>query len=129
MSQFIEWSDIDVRFTKSRAGNIRIVEGEEAINQSIKLILSIMRGDKVRSELGSSLYGLLFEPISDDTAEEMENVIGTNIERYENRVNLERVRVIPNIDQKYYEVVISYRLYPTFTKKSMTTYIPAMGDM
>ncbi len=129
MSKFVDWSDIDFRFTKSKTGNIKIVEGEDAINQSIKLILSIMRGEKVRSDMGSSLYALLFNPISDETAEEIQSVIQTNISRFDNRIFVEEVSVIPNLNQKYYEIVISYRIRPSMSKKNLTTYMPAMGGL
>lgn len=128
MSNFVEWSDIDVKFTKSRTGNIRIVEGEDAINQSIKLTLSIMSGEKVRSDLGSGLYALLFNPISDETSEEIQSIIETNLSRFDNRIIVERVSVRPNLDQKYYEISVVYRITPSMKKKNMTTFMPALGD-
>lgn len=128
MSNFVEWSDIDVKFTKSRTGNIRIVEGEDAINQSIKLTLSIMSGEKVRSNLGSGLYALLFNPISDETSEEIQSIIETNLSRFDNRIIVERVSVRPNLDQKYYEISVVYRITPSMKKKNMTTFMPALGD-
>src|SRR5690554_6061012 len=128
MSNFVEWSDIDVKFTKSRTGNIRIVEGEDAINQSIKLTLSIMSGEKVLSSIGSGLYALLFNPISDETYEEIQSIIETNLSRFDNRIIVERVSVRPNLDQKYYEISVVYRITPSMKKKNMTTFMPALGD-
>lgn len=129
MSKFVEWSDIDRTFRKTKSGEIAVVTGEDAINQSIKNILSIMRGEKVRSDMGSSLYAVLFEPMSIDSVEEIQSIVDTNIRRYEDRVILTSVRVIPMFDEHYYKLSIDYRIKPTKAKKNLTTFLPAMGEL
>lgn len=125
--EFVEWSDIDFNFEKSLGGEIVIATAEDAINQSIKILLSTMKGEHVRSEIGSGLYNILFKPMNEESAEEIKRVIETNIGRYENRVILERVRVVPDFETNYYTIEIKYSMLPSRKKKSLTTYAPAMG--
>lgn len=127
MAKFVEWSDISVNFKKLPNGEIEVVEGEDCINQSIKNILTIRRGEKVRSDIGSSLYNVLFEPMSKDSAEELESIIETNISRWENRIILRDVTVLPDIQNQFYEINISYSIRKTREKKNLITFVPAFG--
>lgn len=126
---FSEWSDIDMNFTMRKSGEIHIVRGEDAINQSIKIILATVFGEHVRSDVGSGLFSLLFEPMSTDIAEIMEDTIEENIEQHENRVTLNSVRVVPFYNDHYYYVVIDYLTRPTKSKKTLEYYAPALGVM
>lgn len=128
MSNFVEWSDIDVNFKKRPDGEISIVRGEDAINQSIKLMLSTMRWERVRSDLHSSLYRVLFEPMTQESADEIRSIIETMITRWENRITQLSVRVEPFFEQNFYKIHIGYSLLPTRARKNLTTYVPALGE-
>ena len=59
-SKFVQWSDIDVNFTQRADGSYNVVRGDEAIEQSIKIILSTMKGECVRSDHCTNLLGIVF---------------------------------------------------------------------
>lgn len=124
-----DWTDIDVSFTKNRSGEIKIVRSEEAINQSIKIILSTIFGEHVRSEIGSGLFSMLFEPMSGDVAEAMKDTIEDNVEEFENRVVLNNVSVVPFYNDHFYRVRVDYSILPTKRKKTLEYYAPALGEM
>lgn len=128
LKDLVEWSDIDSRFTQLPDSSIKVVEGDECIRQSIQLILSTMRFERVRREIGTGLYNLLFEPLDDDTAEDMEDLIQLNLERYENRIRVRRIRVTPNPDQNYFKLELTYSILASREMKNLTTFMPAMGE-
>lgn len=127
--KFSEWSDIDMNFTMKKSGEIGIVRGEDAINQSIKIILATVFGEHVRSDIGSGMFSLLFEPMSTDISEIMEDTIEENIEQHETRITLNEVSVRPYYNDHYYHVVINYFVRPTKSKKTLEYYAPALGVM
>lgn len=122
-----DWTDIDANFTKSLSGEIRIVRNEDAINQSIKIILSTIFGEHVRSDIGSGLFALLFEPMSNDVAEFIQDTVEDNIERFEPRVSLREVVAQPLFESHYYRIYIEYFILPTKRKKTLEYYAPALG--
>lgn len=126
--QFVDWTDIDSNFTKNPDGSIQIVRGDDTIRQSIKLILSTMRFERVRTEFGVGLYLLLFEPVDEDTAEDIEDLILNNLERFETRIRVRSVQAIPNAQENYYKLEIVYSILETREKKNLETFIPAIGD-
>lgn len=104
------WSDVDSFFRLDASGNLKIHKDSEAINQSLRNFFSTIRGQRVRRTLGSGLITYLFEDVSEETAEDIQDVIETGIERYEPRVNLRRVRVNPLYDSNAYQIQIRYQL-------------------
>lgn len=128
-AKLTEWSDIDSKFTVLSGGNINIVKGTDAIDQSILLLLSTLRGERVRSKLGSGLFNLLFQPMTDDTVDDIKDVIEFNLTKYENRISIRRIDVTANADQNFYRIEISYVVRRTREKKNLTTFMPVMGDI
>ena len=52
-----------------RAGRTRMVAGEDSVRQSLLLLLSTRRGERVmRPEYGCDLFKLVFAPCDDTTA-------------------------------------------------------------
>ena len=103
------WSDADNHLNIDGSGNVTVHRQDSALRQSILNILSTMRGERVRSDIGAGLNFLLFESVDDDTAEDIRETITYALERYENRINLLGVTVIPYPDENYYEIVIRFR--------------------
>lgn len=123
MRGFQKWSDMTSDLRIDNSGNVRTLRDDEAISQSIKNILSTVRGERVRSDIGSGLLSLLFEPVDDETAEDIQEVIEFSVRRYENRITLLSVRVIPYPEDHYYEVILRFRERSSISVHEMRSFL------
>ena len=121
--EYNNWSDMVPDMRIDQAGNVRVVRNSEAIQQSLKNILSTVQGERVRSDIGAGLNFLLFESVDDDTAEDIRETMTYAIERYENRINLLGVTVIPYPDENYYEIVIRFRERNSISPQEMRSFL------
>lgn len=114
MSIFEErYSDIQTKMDQS-LGDVKIVYGEDSIAQSIKNILGIHLGERYKlPQFGSTLRRLLFEPISDLTAMNIEITVRDLIERWEDRITIDTIVVKPFEDENYYEIEVKYIMNTT----------------
>lgn len=117
------WSDIASDLRIDRAGNVVVLRNDDAIQQSLRNIFSTVRGERVRSDIGSGLSSLVFEPVSEDTAEDIRETMAFSIERFENRIILLGIEVIPFPDDHYYEIVIRYRERNSISPQEMRTFL------
>ena len=121
--------DLDFRLQVTPKGTISEVRGNDAIKQSIKTILSTIPGERVRlPDFGSRVYSLLFEPMDEDTAEEIRDSIEDALATYENRIRLRRVNVFPNFDSNYYEIEIIYSNNTTGQQDTFVATMRAIGN-
>lgn len=106
MAKDFVYSDLDKDLTIERDGNIKINYDEDVIRQSIKTIMAVASGERVRSSFGGSLVPLLFRPIDeyleDDIARELNRVITQN----ESRVNIRSIIVRADRDRNSIDVEI-----------------------
>lgn len=104
-----QYSDLEFRLRIKPDGNPEIVEDGDAIAQSIKTILGTYPGERLMlPEFGSRVREILFEPISDLSAEFLEMEIQEAIERWEDRVLINKVEVIPDYDRNIYRVEVHF---------------------
>lgn len=125
--QFI-YSDIDSQMTITNEGNVKIVYDLEVINQSIKTILSTIPGERIMNPMfGSSLYSLLFDPMTPETTEDIQYEINNAISRWEDRVVVDNVEVQPNYDNNYYDIRIHVTVVKTQSKASIPLKLNNLG--
>lgn len=110
MSEEYIFSDMHYQLKVDSSGNPQRVYDQDAIDQSIKSILGTVSGERLRSPIGSSLLGLLFEPMNDDLAYDIQIEISRVISEYEPRVEVIDVAVVPNYDLGAFEIFIAYRI-------------------
>lgn len=104
------FSDMERRLTIEDDGNVRVIENTDVIHQSIKMILSTSPGERVMlPQFGSGLKDYLFEPMDEDTIDDMVDDIEESLAAFEPRINVTRVRVIPDDINNRYEIVITYQ--------------------
>ena len=104
------YSDIDMDF------NVNAVTGDigkkldvNAVKQSLKnLILTQPFEKPFHPEIGSQVYGLLFEPLDPLTAETMATVIGNIVDNWEPRVRLEFIKIDPDYDNNSYHMKLQF---------------------
>ena len=117
------WSDVDSHLNIDSSGNVIVHRQDEALRQSMLNILSTMRGERVRSDIGSGVFSLLFEPVDDETAEDIQEAIQFSLSEFENRINLLNVQVRPNEAGRYYEVIIRFRERTSITMQEIRSFL------
>lgn len=128
MRREVEWSDIDATFKKTANGEIAIVRGTDAIMQSIMIYLSTMRGEFIRSRAGSGLFRMLFEKVTEETAEDIEDMLRESIPQIDNRVNVRNVNVTAVPQQNMYTLSLDYSVFPSRAVKSIEIPLQAFGE-
>lgn len=121
------YSDINRELKTNASGTYKVEYDTHSIFQSIRLILSTVPGELVRSPIGCVLYGLLFEPMSRDAEIAIANAIFDAIDRYEPRVRITNVRVDADYDNHTYDVSIDFHIKKLTTKLKFETKLRSMG--
>lgn len=101
------YSDVKSTLNKTPNGDVEVEYDGNAVIQSIKNILSTVSGERVRNPIGSVLLRYLFEPISEDTADDIRSELLSTIKKHEPRVRTIRVTVKPDPDNHIYIVSMS----------------------
>lgn len=100
------YADADRTLKRDVSGNTVIQYDDNAIIQSVKNIISTITGERVRNPIGSTLVRLLFEPMNNETADSIRTVLFQSVERYDPRISIKTIRVIPNYDNNTYDVTV-----------------------
>lgn len=100
------YSDLESTLTVDYTGDFNVVYDSDVIIQSIRTIFATIKGERVRSPVGSVLVRLLFEPMTQDTANAISSVVYNSITRDEPRIRSADVRVEPDYDNNTYHVYL-----------------------
>jgi phage baseplate assembly protein W len=102
----IIYSDVNVDLgTRSP---YELVYNEDAIKNSILTIIGTRRGSRpFRRTFGSSVLDLIFDPLDEITAMRIQSRLQDEILRYETRVAIERIEVLPDYNQDAFYVSIA----------------------
>ena len=106
------FKDISATFqTNPLNDDLIAIKNETAIARSIRNIVFTLPGEKFFDEdFGSDVSRLLFENMTDLTANTLKNQISESINNFEPRVRLIRVTTNPNFDNNEYNVTIQYQI-------------------
>jgi phage baseplate assembly protein W len=78
-------------------GSIALVRREVELEQAMRLILSTYPGERpMRPEFGSRIRDFVFRPVNIETIAELSQEVRNALLRWEPRVNIEGVYVIPD---------------------------------
>lgn len=101
--------------------NVRTVSGPEAIEQSLKILLSTNYQERVRRDnYGAELSRFLFEEISYELLRELQVLVESVITKYEPRIQVDEVDVA--VDEKQQGLImihVHYTILATHTQGSM----------
>jgi len=118
------YSDLDYLLRIDTSENPIIVRDEDSISQSIKSILSTYPGERIMlPTFGSTLKRLLFEPMSQFTADTIETEIESAINKWENRAYISSVDVIANEDDNTYKISIDFIIIVTGQAGNFTGFV------
>lgn len=102
-------------------GEIALVSAEQDIEQSIRIILSTMPGERLmRPEFGCRVHELLFEPQDATTEGLIVYYVEQALGRWEPRIEVQEVRVVRDgYDTGVLLVEIDYRIKSTHDERSI----------
>lgn len=121
----LDYSDFDVSFMAHPVtGDLVLKRGVAAINQAItNLIRTHFWEYGFLSHIGSNAGALLFEPMTEFTARNIENEIWTVISNFEPRAILQSVVAIPLTSGEGYNVDIVYTIANTAQPTRLTIFL------
>jgi phage baseplate assembly protein W len=109
------------------SGDIKVDNDIEAIKNSIRNIFNTRKGQKILSpNFGASLDQFLFERVDNFTGTIIGQTILDNLQRFEPRVEVEKINVYPFPDQNQYNVQVFYKFLAI--NKSQTMNLSVMND-
>jgi phage baseplate assembly protein W len=122
--------NVGVGLSPSIAKDIVVSEDVAAVKNSIYNIFSTKKGQMLLNpEFGSSLESYLFENVSPLIA----NIIGESIigslEKYEPRIEVLYVNVLPQPDQNQYYVQLVYKFVNIKNEKTLTLFLKRGGQI
>ncbi|MEJ3750442.1 GPW/gp25 family protein [Actinomycetes bacterium KLBMP 9797] len=98
----------------SHAGGVRLISGTEELDAAIRMILSTMPGERVmRPEFGCAMWSLVFAPLTAATLGLIEQSVREALERWEPRVELDRVDAVPDQRNATVLIELAYRVRAT----------------
>lgn len=104
------YSDIDLRFNPNPVtGDVSFSYDDQAVIRSVKNLLSTKPFERVwQPTLGSSIDGLLFEPITPLTGNLIRDEVIRTINNFEPRAKIASISVTAYPDQNGYEVSLIF---------------------
>lgn len=110
MPEFQTFKDLSVTFKKHPVtDDLVTVKDNAAISQGIVNLLLTNKGERLfQPNLGSGIYGTLFEPLDFGTAGIIRSEIIDTINRYDPRIILSKVIVVPDFDNNGYSIELDY---------------------
>jgi phage baseplate assembly protein W len=107
--QQIFYSDLPLNPTLASNGDISTVTNNDAIKQSLTLILNTNAGSRIfLPNYGARLQSFLFEPFDQSTATRIGTEIEQSINNYEQRIQLLNVAVTMIQANTSYNIIVSY---------------------
>ena len=106
------FSDFYTNFNKHPESNFLVkATNEESIKKALRNLLLTDKGERLyQPNLGGNINSLLFEDISEFTANQIKSHIADSIKYFEPRVNVLDIAVIPNESKNSYEVAILFEV-------------------
>jgi uncharacterized protein len=98
-------------------GGIALVEGDDEIEGSIRMILSTAPGERVmRPDFGCEIWDLVFAPLEPNTIGQMDRAVRAALLQWEPRIEIANVAVQPAEDpddEGQVDIFVGYRIKAT----------------
>jgi phage baseplate assembly protein W len=119
------YRDLDFEFRPHPStGDVAKKIDVNAVRQSLYSLLFTQPGERpFQPQLGTPLYGLLFEPADPITMEAVRRTIETTIQNFEPRVRLEDILITDQADENAYEITIFFTVIGLPNRASFTASI------
>ena len=119
------YSDLDFDFTRHPVtGDIIKVVDVTSVKRGIRNILLTENTERLfQPEVGSGIKGLLFEQMSDITAQLLEDQVRAAIESWEDRAEVLEIIVTPDEDYNRYTVAVTFRIINQLEEQALEVYL------
>ena len=119
------YSDLDFDFTRHPVtGDIIKVVDVTSVKRGIRNILLTENTERLfQPEVGSGLKGLLFEQMSDITAQLLEDEVRSAVDTWEDRADVLEIIVTPDEDYNRYKVAVTFRIINQLEEQSLEVYL------
>ncbi|UCD35983.1 MAG: GPW/gp25 family protein [Nitrospiraceae bacterium] len=126
----IDTPEEEAGFGISHTGGIDMVDEHESVRQSILLLMSHTRGERVmRPEYGCDLHKLVFAPNDDTTAGLAIHYTRQALERWEPRIDILRLDAGSNEDDpSRLDIMLEYKVRATQLNEQLTYSINLSGE-
>lgn len=116
----VRWDSGGLQITPG--GRIAMVEDDDAVRQSIQMLIATVPGERVmRPEYGCELHRLLFAPNDDTTAGLAIHYVRQAIERWEPRIDIVSIDAQRDAtDPGRLEIYLSYSVRATAASSQLT---------
>jgi phage baseplate assembly protein W len=105
------YSDFDMELEPQQDGDITRDVSEDAIENSLKNIILTMQGSRrMLPSFASSIHNILFEPMTDETANLIRFKIVDIINRWDNRVDIKAINIKQDPDNNLYECYFEFNI-------------------
>lgn len=99
----------------------------QAIQNGINNMFLFIQGERILlPEFGNTIYKYLYEPINDSTAASIVNEIKDMFDKWEPRVEIKSVNVVPKPDQNTYLIQIIYSV-PSLNNEQILQFNTALN--
>ena len=119
------YSDLDFDFTRHPVtGDIIKVVDATSVKRGIRNILLTETTERLfQPEVGSGIKGLLFEQMSDITAQLLEDQVRSAVESWEDRADVLEIIVTPDEDYNRYRVAVTFRIVNQLEEQALEVYL------
>ena len=119
------FADINLDFTANPVtGDIDTVKDSVSVKRGIRNVLLTQNGERLfNPEFGSGIRNLLFEPMTDLTAERLEQEVRSAINSWEDRAELIAINVISEPTWLRYRVAVTFRIINQIEEQQMEVFL------
>jgi phage baseplate assembly protein W len=119
------YSDLDFDFTRHPVtGDIIKVVDATSVKRGIRNILLTETTERLfQPDVGSGIKGLLFEQMSDITAQLLEDQVRSAVESWEDRADIVEIVVTPDEDYNRYRVAVTFRIVNQLEEQALEVYL------
>jgi phage baseplate assembly protein W len=117
------WKDFDNDFKRKSNGDVVDMLNIDAIYNSLTNIFETFQGRRrMVPEFALPIYGLLFEPVDEETSYMLGEMILAAIERWETRIVVENVEINARPDQNEYRINLEFKIINDSREESIQTF-------
>ena len=120
MAISVFYSDVDDKLLAQSDGDITRDTEFDAVINSLRNIFNTRPGSRrMLPEFAVDIWGILFEPMDEDTAYKIGRDFANSIEVWDDRVTVQNVHVHANYDSNQYEVKLTFTIESTKTEQTV----------
>ena len=119
------YQDLSLDFTAHPVtGDVARVKDTTSVKRGIRNVLMTENGERLfNPEFGSGIRNLLFEQMTDLTAQRLESEVRSAIDSWEDRAELLFIMVTPEEEYNRYRVAVTFRVVNELEEQEMEVFL------